>query len=286
MLGFLNRIKKMEDLIEKNYTGNLKTFEELCHHAAILSDENAGRKTSDRKYWGSIIFSKICLTAIGVLRFLPDSVFYTRTNNLEIWDISSICILSRSLIDAYYVFFYLAIDNISDDEFTFRLILWELHSVCERLSMLKLIKSKISAIPDLIQEIDRLKERLKHNAYYRELRTGKKDKFISGKYGLSLDRNQISKKVGINVDYANMIYKDLSQYVHSYTISISVLNKLKPGSPDFFRLATTIICHCICYMWLSIRDFQRLFPDQGVSFSPQTELKIGEAECIMEGMGK
>lgn len=93
---------------------------------------------SIREEYGLHIFGKISCHAFSVLKLSPQSKYYNLYDNLSINDFNSICTLARALIDTYYVFYYLIVDNITQDEFEFRYTLWLYQGEIKRFELLNL----------------------------------------------------------------------------------------------------------------------------------------------------
>jgi len=269
----------MED---DKYLEKLRTFEGLSRTAMNLSIATHGRMvTSWQKEYASYIFGKICVTAIAILKLLPKSSFYGAVNNIEFWDISSVCTLVRSLIDTYNIFYYLIIEKIDESESEFRFVLWKLHSESERLKMLRLVNSKRGELYGIQQNIEKLKKKIIKNKFYQNLSYNKQKKLKSGKYGIFLTNSQISERAGVNPNYYKAIYKYLSSYVHTYPFSISQIAEFRAGDPKSLRLLETVIEFATPYISLSIRDFVKIFPDQSGKLSHQVVDTIKNWEYIV-----
>lgn len=152
-----------------NYTDKLNDLELLFSEAFEISIRTTGRGVgSQREYYASLIFTKIVLTLRAILKLLPKSSF-DKNGNLEVWDISSVNSLTRSLIDTYNVLFYLTVDNIPKNEKEFRFALWKYHSEKERLKMLELIPYQNQKLQSLRNEINDLRNELLESAFYKSL---------------------------------------------------------------------------------------------------------------------
>jgi len=249
-------------VIEENYKNSLRILDNICQVMLRLSKSTTGRNTSERGYYGSIIFSKLCLSAIAVQKFLPESKHFSKYNNLEIWDLHSICTLIRTIIDSYNMFFYLLIDDINNDEFNFRVLLWKLHSECERFRFLKLLESTSNKIGDIKNDITTLRSDLINNNYFQLLKDKEKAGFLSGRRCFSISRAQIAKSAGISPKYAKLVYDYLSQYVHTYSFSVMDLRKFRPSDSNSLRLLSTSVDYCIGYLCHVVKDFVAIYPDQ------------------------
>jgi len=272
-------------MIDGKYLQGIRTLESLCKTASKLSIATSGREVStSREAYGSHIFGKICVTGIAILKLLPKSTFYFAPNGLEIWDISSVSALSRSLIDSYNIFYYLIIEKVDKDELEFRFILWKLHSECERLKMLEFIGSTSNALDDIKQNIEYLRKELKNNKFYQKLDFKKQRFWGSAEKGVFLTNTKISESAGIKPNYYKATYKYLSQYVHTYAFSISQLAIFRAGDAESLNRLETIVEYCIVYLCFSIRDFLKVFPDQSSNIPSEIIKTIEDWEYIMRNI--
>jgi len=265
------------------YLQDLRTLEGLCKTAMDLSISTYGQEVPTwREEYGSDIFGKICVTSIAILKLLPKSEFYFAPKGQEIWDISSVSVLSRSLIDSYNIFHYLIIEKVDKDELEFRFILWKLHSECERLKMLEFIKSTHTGLDKLKQYIESRRKELKDNRFYQRLDLEKQKDLIKGRKGIFLTNAKISENAGINPDYYRSVYKYLSQYIHTYPFSISQIAIFRAGDVKSLQLFVSIIGYCTGYLGLSIRDFLKVVPDQSKNITSEVTNTIQDWEYIMK----
>ncbi|MCJ7459234.1 MAG: DUF5677 domain-containing protein [candidate division Zixibacteria bacterium] len=272
-------------MMDGKYLQGIRTLESLCKTASKLSIATSGREVSTwREAYGSHIFGKICLTGIAILKLLPQSVFYFAPKGLEVWDISSVCILTRSLIDTYNVFHYLIIQKVENEELEFRFVLWNLHSETERLKMLELSKSKSEKLEKIKQYVESLKEKLGDNKFYQKLDLKEQKKCCTGEKGIYLKNTDISRNAGINPDYYKSTYKYLSQYVHTYPFSISQIIPFKADDTESQKLFKPIIGYCTGYLCVSTRDFVNIFPDQSGNIPSEIIKTIEDWEYIMRNI--
>ena len=263
---------------DKEYRESIIKLENLCQMAISLSNATFGRSVpSWREQIGSIIFGKICLTSIAILKLLPQSKFYTPTNSTIIWDVSSVCALSRALIDNFNVFHYLIIDQIDEKELEFRYTLWKLHSESERLRMLELIKSK-SPMDAIKKNIDDLKAEVKGNSFYQSLSEKQKVKYLSGKEGIFLKGGQISERAGINPDYYKAAFKYLSNYTHTYAFSISQIALFRAGDSGTLSVLNAVLGYCTVYLSFAINCYTKIFPDVRSSLPHEIVEMINNSE--------
>ncbi len=269
----------------KEYLKHLKDLKLLYDEAYKLSINTTGRKCTIKEYYASNIFVKIVLTVRAMIILLPNSpLLKAKDTNKEIWDISSICVLCRSLIETYLVFYYLTIDEIPKEERDFRYVLWEYHANSERLKMLELIKSNSPEITNIRLEKAKTKGDLEKNSFFksieRKLEKGERVKIRKGEKGIFLTNSKIAEKAGINREYYRATYKYLSQYVHTYPFSISQIAKFNTGEEESLNIIDTTVQYATLYTGLSIRDFITLFPDMKGSIENRSWKLISDWEYV------
>lgn len=64
------------------------------------------------------------MTSLSIVNLLPNNIFPFKW---EFWDFFSIASLTRNFIENYHIFFYIGVDNISEEERDFRLKLLNYH---------------------------------------------------------------------------------------------------------------------------------------------------------------
>lgn len=243
------------------YLKRVKELDFLYSEAFELSVRTSGRVDASKKEEiAELIFAKIVLTTRAILKILPNSQQYCDTENKKVWDISSIAILIRGLIESYLVFYYLCIDNISRNEFEFRYKLWIYHSEKEREKMLKTIGSSGERLNNLSKNVMILKENVEKDIFFKKL--NKEGKKRAKKYGMDLTNKQIAIRSGIRENYFKAVYSNLSNYVHVRSFSIAQLSKFEVYDSESINVIKVFIEYCIAFLCLSIRDYIKIFTNK------------------------
>ncbi|MFQ5791255.1 MAG: DUF5677 domain-containing protein [Acidobacteriota bacterium] len=237
-------------------------FELAAHFAALtemvctLSSTTTGKIAENRRQAeGSLIFAKLCLHALAISRLLP-----AQAPRPGIWDLPSVCVLTRVLMETYYVFFYLCADIVNQDEENFRFALWQYHSEAERLRMLQTFGSRDPRLAELRHNVEQLKDRLLDDAFYKSLKLSQRRRLRNGERGLHLTNAELSARARIEPNYYRSVYKLLSQYVHTYSFSISQIAAFRADDPQSEIILATGVDVAVNYLGLAIRDFVTLFP--------------------------
>ena len=269
--------------MNETYKKDLACIEQLCITACTLSKNTSG-KSMDKWEIAEVtsIFHRICLTSIALLKLLPYSCYYSLLPDPELWDLPSVATLTRSLIETYHAFFYIAIEKISDEESTFRKMLWEYHDICQRYRMLKFnpIKSpNIHIIEKLKQE---LKEKLINNTYFAKLEPWLIKELKKGRKGIYLNNRIISERAKINPNFYSMVFTYCSNHVHTSSLSTSHLSSFRADDSNSLELFSALMDCMIGYLSVSIRDFLHLFPNQQKHVPPKVLGTIDEWQDIFK----
>lgn len=251
--------------MKEKYLNSVQDLERLIATCITLSNNTHKREVDSwRKEYGSYIFAKMCVHTIGIQKLVPESSLFNIPNNFKVWDISSLSVLIRSLIEAYHVFYYLIIDEIDEKELEFRFLLWHLHSECERKRMLNAIGSTNPQIKKVEKDIEDYKTKLLKNDFYISRNHDERRSYRRGEIGIALSNLQISQRAGISENYYRATYKYLSSFVHTLPFSIQQIAEFKAGEDESLGLIKSLAETTSGYLSFAIRDFVELFPDQKI----------------------
>lgn len=265
--------------ITKRYLESIANLKHVTDVAAKLSMETHGRTVDSwRVQYGSYIFTKLCLHALALLQLRPEVGVPRTANELTVWNIPSVAVIARAIMDSYYVFFYLAIDECTEEELEFRHLLWHYHGEKQRLDMLKLIKSTNPCIVQLKKDVDILKARLVESSFYKSLDANLQRKIRKGERGVLLSNTQLSKRAGIDPNYYKATFNYLSQYVHTYPFAATQLAIFRADDEESLQVAKSVIDSSTGFLSHAIRDFIRLVPDQASSIDGRTKSLIEQWE--------
>ena len=178
-------------------------FAIATERACAISRGAGGRSTpSDRHFFGSVIFTRISVTASTVLKLAPCTAGPIPERR-ALWDASSCASLVRNLIESYLVFFELAVDAVKDeDEWLTRLNFLQLRDNRDRYKMLRDLGSQ----DDGLYETHRagLVERLKGRAFFRALAEKKQAVLLRGDGDLFTRDELLDRMGGSRIPFQGM----------------------------------------------------------------------------------
>lgn len=271
--------------ITERYLRSIADLKHVTDAAVRLSIETHGRTVKSwRKQYGSYIFTKLCLHALALSKLKPNVGPPTNAETLPAWDIPSVAVLARTIMDSYYVLFYVAIDDCDEKELEFRYNLWKYHGEKQRLDMLKLSKSTNPIIVELETNVDTLRATLVKNIFYKSLDRDTKHQVNKGRKGILLSNTQLSESAGIDPNYYKAQFNFLSQYVHAYPFAATQLATFRADDEDSLVVVKSIIDNSTGYLSHAIRDFIKLVPDQALKVDQRTKSLISEWEYIFRNI--
>lgn len=115
------------DNVSQDLKSNVADLEKLCENSMLISQKADKIEANWFEVEASIIFAKLVITSIAILRFIPESKYFSSVCGMKIWDITSIAFLTRNLIETYLALYYIAIDDVSVDEKELRKLFWKYH---------------------------------------------------------------------------------------------------------------------------------------------------------------
>ena len=250
--------------LEEEYLINLKILKYLYKLGAEMSigvTNKYNKKPVNRdKSFGSIIFTKFLLHLNGLLNILPNVPV---SKDPKGFNLPTICSLIRPLIETYFVFFYLIIDDINEKEKTLRLKVWEYYgnTLKEKVVEAKKLNRKIylSIHNQSEKNFEEIKNMIVND--FPELTKHIKN-IRNGGVRFLLPKKEISEKAGIDYQYLNSVYVISSWYIHTSFSSIYYMSSFnefdeKRALEDlnlFLRIA-------INFSSYALRDFVKLFPE-------------------------
>lgn len=231
-------------------------------------------------FFADTIFTKILCHAMSLYKISPK---LGEEGKCELWDLSSVCAISRCIIEVYDVFGYMVFENISDNERELRIDVWELHAIHRRILMLSCINSISSDINMLYERETFLINKIISNDFYKDLNKDHKKKINSKDAPAFLisqrERNFRNK---VNHEYYNATTMSLSQHVHTFPMSIEKLNIFKAGSQDALREVSIAIKYSLGFLARAITEMVVLFPHGEVELDEHQHIQFSVWCAIVE----
>jgi len=175
---------------------------------------HAVQTPSEKVYLGSILFIGVVLRARSLLRLLPGSSLHSRDSESTL-DFGSIASIARSLMEACYVFYGLAIEDVPNAEWQARVLVARLHEAVERRTMLRKLGDGGSQHDREVTDfIENLRTELSDNTHIGTLEEADQQKCFQGGMPFLGSIQEISTHYLGDREYARFLYKWLSNYSH------------------------------------------------------------------------
>ncbi len=252
---------------DTDYLNALEDFRLLCNEALKISIATDTRSiTPGREELPTLIFAKQVAHGIAVLKLLPT----LEKGKTELQDVPSVFCLTRCMLETYYAFHHICIENVSPEELEFRYALWEYHSKCEFLKMVESLNPNDPDIPEQKKVVEILKQKLLSSSFFKTLSKPQKKTLPDGKQGFYLTTEEIAKRADIPENYHKGVYKFLSNYTQTLGFSVRQLKNFQAGDSKSSGLLQTALVYSTIFLIFSIRDFLKLFPDQNEKIDAKT----------------
>lgn len=245
---------------ESRYKEILNSFDGLVSYATTISHELTGIETNDdRLLYATVIFSKLVCHAHSLRKIAPN----LEPNQTELWDISSTSAIARCLIETYEALSYISINDVTVDVRDFRIKLWKLHDQQRRLKMLNQIGSQNPEVTNLQRDVDLLLKEVTNHQLFLSCTNEIKQKINKGDApAFYLSQKQRNIDGGINHEYHDTVTMHLSQYIHTYPMSVHQLMNFQAGEPESLRLCSLPIQYSMAFLALAIEGMFGIFPNK------------------------
>jgi hypothetical protein len=226
------------------------------------------------------IFTKLLCHAITLHKLSPQP---STENFNQLWDMPSACAIARCIIEAHDVLEYISFAKISDEERSFRLLVWKLHDQQRRLRMLQSIQSKtpeVDAIRNCSQALTKEAEahpwfeKISKNAQ-KHIRTGEAPSFL-------LPHKELNTANGVDHEYHITATMMLSQYVHTLPMSVHQLMEFKAGTPEALHMSSIPIQYSLGFLARAICRMTETFPHGDQELTNQQSLAFERWNAVVE----
>src|SRR5450759_395863 len=104
--------------LDEDYQSSLDRFTDAVEKAIVSSHAGTGLDAGERRFWGSVLFTRLCTISVSILWLSPRSKVNAAGKH---WDFGSVASMARNLFECALQFYYLGVDSVSDDEWYARL---------------------------------------------------------------------------------------------------------------------------------------------------------------------
>jgi len=248
---------------DSRYQEALAVFDDAVLDGSRVSRAAADRQVNARRWFASVLFTRICTTGMSLLCLVPRSRFAGKS--IEHYDFGAVASLARNIAECYFVFFYLCVDEFSDDEWYSRLNILHLHDCVSRLKMFRDFDPSNPRLPSFEQQAEELRERLKQLPYFMALPEKQRKRFLKGDSALLLNQDQLLERLGVAVGPFRGMYRFISSHVHSFPLAFYLMGERDQGRGVESDWVKQSIADALEFAESPLRrstyDMLKLFPD-------------------------
>lgn len=250
----------------ERYTAIVDEFESMLRVGTEISSRLGGTTASETHLsYADSIYTKLLCHAISLHKLSPQ----VRTEpEHELWDLPSACAIARCIIEAHDVLDYMVFSDISSEEREFRVLLWRLHDQQRRSKMLQAIGSK-HAMADAIHEQARtLNDKVICHPWFINVTKHLQGKIKSGDApSFLLSQRELNKANAINHQYHTSATMWLSQYVHTFPMSLHQLNEFRAGTAEALHLSAMPIQYTLGFLARAITKMSGKFREANIELT-------------------
>jgi hypothetical protein len=246
-----------------DYRAKVREFDAVLEHGKAVSAALAGSTlASPHASYGEQIFVKLLGHSMALRRLAPDPA---QAAPRELWDLPSMCALSRCVIEAHDAFEYIAGHPVTDSERGFRIRLWELHDATRRLKILGGMASAAPGVAGIMADAARLQLALEGHEYMASLST-----VPQAELRLRLRRNDppefhLTRRErcvlsGVDADWHKAVSMQLAQHVLTLPYSVHQGPQLQSGSVETLRLIAMPLAFALPFLTRVIQAMDPLAP--------------------------
>jgi hypothetical protein len=253
---------KYEQYSTNNYAVEIS---EKIRHLFLLTNVLHVQRVpvNDWNLWTEPVIFKFCYHASSLLKLLHGTELPYDQNGrkVKIFDEPSIFVLFRSMLENYLTFFYLFVDNVSEQEKYFRLLVWKYAATKQRSEFD--VENDEEAKKRLEQEklnAQQLRAQIESSPVFLNLPAGEKTVILRGRKPRLINGWQtLIESANLRSYLFKNLYSYKSSYSHSEFLSVLQIKQGRYGfNPNAKEHYLTIIIHAL--ICKAIIDMASLFP--------------------------
>lgn len=236
----------------------IDSFDFITEIAYDLSQQFDGVQTEDRKREISTYYlAKVVPECISLLRVIPGSRF---TAPEELFDFSSFCSISRSLIEAANLHWYYCIESTDTETSNFRFYLYDFHDLKSTIQICNFFGGEETGLDPLQERYNELKNIIKDSQIFKNLLPEVQRQILKGRKCSDINQPEIANNRRLNVDMFNSIYKILSTNAHSTPSAISaIVHSRTHGKELHEKLAGLILSYVASFIADMVRTIGEIW---------------------------
>lgn len=251
----------------KRYSEIVDELETMLRIGTAISTRLAGTTPSETHLsYADPIYTKLLCHALSLHKLSPQ---VQNKSDQELWDLPSACAIARCIIEAHDVLGYMVFSEISSEEREFRLLLWRLHDQQRRSKMLLAVESKDARADEIHDQARILNDEVIGHSWFINVSKSLQGKIKSGDApSFLLSQRELNKANAINHQYHSSATMWLSQYVHTFPMSLHQLSEFQAGTAEALHLSAMPIQYTLGFFATSITKMAGKFREANIELSP------------------
>lgn len=260
---------------EERYIEIFNEFETMLRIGTEISANLAGTFQHEAHLsYADSIYTKLLCHAISLRKLSPQLGIQSE---FEIWDLPSACSIARCIIEAHDVLGYIVFSKISPEEREFRLLLWRLHDQQRRSKILVAIKSADTRSDEIHSQANILTNKAIAHSFFLKLPKNLQNKIkAEDSPAFLLSQRELNKANEINQEYHTSTTMWLSQYVHTFPMSLHQLNTFQAGTIEALHLSTLPIQYTLGFFARAITKMAETFCEADIHLNPQEKVLLSK----------
>jgi hypothetical protein len=215
--------KLTDQELNEKYNEQRRKFYIAVADCECVSSATAGRQTNERLWWTSVIYARLCTTAISLIKVLPGPPLVSKdVGPLDRhWDFTAVAVLTRTLFENHLALYYLCLEDIDEDEWRSRLNLMQLHDFYSRKKVFDDMAQEVGPSPESeCRVLEDLTHKICSRKYFQSLGPKRQREFLRGDRSSFLNHEEILSRMGVAEPRKQIaIWRWWSTYVHSFPMS-------------------------------------------------------------------
>lgn len=201
----------------ESYLQRLRMLDEIVRECIFVSRSYAGIPApTSRHFYASVLFTLTITKCVSLLTLAPHTPWADK--KIEHWDYSSMTGIARTIIELRVAFYYLCVDQCSEDEWQFRWNLFNLHDCTSRIRMFEALEDPIQ-VEALREVAEELRSRLLANPFLLTIDKKQHKRLLHGQTAYLLPMEVIAQRSGIDLRTFRSLYVLFSSHVHALPMS-------------------------------------------------------------------
>jgi hypothetical protein len=199
------------------YLASLEMLDHVVRECIVISREHGGiASPTGRHFYASVLFTLMITKSVSLLTLAPHTPWASK--RIEHWDYGSMTGIARTMIELRIAYYYLCVEECSEDEWQVRWNLLNLHDCMSRARMFEAIENAEQA-SSFKAQAEELRERLTSNSYFQSLDPRRHKKLLHGQTAYLFSLEAISERAGIDLRTFRWLYVLFSSHVHALPMS-------------------------------------------------------------------